>query len=152
MAITLNILGILFILASLMVINRTDKGEKEIYESIVSMHRDVKYYHGIMEDILTSFDELIEESLAKLDKLQSIDYQQLGRIKSNEVCDIQLEEKMARTNDGVKIPDKNEISFRELRKKIHQLNREGLSKEEIAKTLNKSVREIEVILKIWSDI
>ncbi|SHD77044.1 DUF6115 domain-containing protein [Schnuerera ultunensis] len=151
LTIILNVIGLLCIIISLVCINRTLKREKELYEDIVLIHKDIKYYSQTVEYIVNSFDELIENSLNKMDSLQR---QGTNSMDSDEskggIYSINKTGEKDKTSlldeSGEENNDNEDINI-----KVLELKELGLSNEEIAKKLNKGIREVDIIIKMWSN-
>ncbi|HSH36709.1 DUF6115 domain-containing protein [Schnuerera sp.] len=145
LSIVLNVIGLLCILISLILITKINKKEKDIYNEILVIHEDIKYYSHVIEDTLNNFDDLIETSLHKFTVLQK------DRQKN-----VNKEELMKKTHENKNnLLDKStneNIHNEELNRKIFQLKNLGLSNEEIAKKLNKGIREVDIIIKMWPNI
>lgn len=152
LTIILNIIGLLCIIVSLVYINKTSKEEKNLYEEIVLINKDIKYYFHSIEEILNSFDELLENSLYKFETMEIE-----NSIISNNVESEELFYRKNNTSEQNK-KDSLESSIIEKNKvyngneEIFELKKMGLSNEEIAKKLNKGIREVDIIIKIWSSI
>lgn len=145
LSMVLNIIGLICIIISLIFINKTFKKEMDIYEEIILIHNNVKDYSAAMENVLTSFDELMESSLEKIEFIEkNIAYDDIAEMENIEVChesnEIILEE-LNIDNDSTK----------EFYKKVLDLNNIGLPNEEIARKLNIGVREVEIMLKMWNN-
>ena len=152
LSIILNIVGLLCIVISLIIINNISKEEKELYEEILLIYEDVKYCSSAMENIFNSFDDLIETSLNNLETYQkkhlSItdkEYVERDNYSSNNT----LNQNRKNILDDSKVDN---ISNKEINRRIFQLKEQGLSNEQIAKKLNKGVREVDIIIKMWSSI
>lgn len=152
LTVILNFVGVIFILIALILINKMSNNEKEIYESIIMMHKDIKYYSATVENIMNDFEELIDTSLAKLSVLEKKELNKAVSITEVETNLNKSENKEAIISDQIGKTKNDEMNSNNISRSIIQLKKEGLSTEEIAKKLNKSVREIEIILKIWSKV
>ena len=152
LSIILNIVGLLCIVISLIIINNISKEEKELYEEILLIHEDVKYCSSAMENIFSSFDDLIETSLNNLETYQKkhltiMDKEYVER--DNYSSDNNLDQNEKNILDDSK---EDNISNKEINRRIFQLKEQGLSNEQIAKKLNKGIREVDIIIKMWSSI
>jgi Na+/phosphate symporter len=137
----LNIVGLIFIIISIIIIKKTSKKETAIYKEILLIEDNIKSYSLSIENILNNFDELIDSSLSKLEFME----------KQNEepfkVHDSYfMENKTLLEEDNAK-----EDYIDTIYDEIIKLNKIGLSNEEIAKKLNIGIREVEVFLKIWKN-
>lgn len=147
----LNIAGLLCIVVSLITINNISKEEKELYEEILLIYEDVKYCSSAMENIFSSFDDLIETSLNNLETYQKkhltiMDKEYVER--DNYSSDNNLDQNEKNILDD----SEEDNSNKEINRKIFQLKKQGLSNEQIAKKLNKGIREVDIIIKMWSSI
>ena len=147
----LNIAGLLCIVVSLIIINNISKEEKELYEEILLIYEDVKYCSSAMENIFSSFDDLIETSLNNLETYQKkhltiMDKEYVER--DNYSSDNHLDQNEKNILDD----SEEDNSNKEINRKIFQLKKQGLSNEQIAKKLNKGIREVDIIIKMWSSI
>lgn len=147
----LNIAGLLCIVVSLIIINNISKEEKELYEEILLIYEDVKYCSSAMENIFSSFDDLIETSLNNLETYQKkhltiMDKEYVER--DNYSSDNNLDQNEKNILDD----SEEDNSNKEINRKIFQLKKQGLSNEQIAKKLNKGIREVDIIIKMWSSI
>ncbi|NLJ79171.1 MAG: hypothetical protein GX329_07395 [Tissierellia bacterium] len=144
--ILLNVIGIIIMGLSLLFIKRTLQHEREIYGEVELIHSEIKDYAIAMGDILNDFYELTESNL---DRIENLDI-------DNSIMDIEPDR-----NDGGEEQDMSSIfidSDREspdlqqaLYDDIISLSKIGLSNEEIAKKVNRGIREVEIIIKIWGD-
>lgn len=152
LGVLLNIIGLVCIIVSFVYINKSSKEEKDMYEEMIIIHNNVKDYWIAIENTLDSFDDLIEISLNKVDTLQKetlngIELKESGKEPLNNVQNQQqLKKNVLENSNEIKNPTK------ELYYKVIELKNIGLSNEEIAKKLNKGVREVETIIKMWDNI
>lgn len=151
-AILLNVVAIICIVISLLYINRFSKKENCIYEEILSIYSDIRYYFNSTENIIDDFNDLISNSLNKVENIQ----------------DLRLESEDLAISDDNKInissPTKsssqcimNEInkkdnSNKDIYIKVIELKKSGLSNKEIAKKVDKGVREVEIIIKMLENV
>ncbi|MCF6464708.1 DUF6115 domain-containing protein [Clostridium sp. Cult2] len=152
LTIILNIIGLLFIIVSLVIINKISKEEKSLYEEIVLIYQDIKYYSHSVENLIKSFDDLIGNSLNKFETLQKDNSKVVGGEDSKDVVHNEYnnwEENNKNLLEGI---TKEDIGDVEIKDKIFELKQLGFSNEEIAKRLNKGVREVDIIIKMWSNI
>lgn len=152
LGVLLNIIGLICIIISFIYINKYFKKDKEMYEEMIIIHNNVKDYWTAIENTLNSFDELLETSLNKIETLQK---KTLNGIKPNEVeknylNDEQNEQKYKKII--FENPNKIENETKELYCKVIELKNIGLSNEEIAKKLNKGIREVEIIIRMWDNV
>lgn len=138
--IILNGIGILLILYSVLTIKRDLSKEKSSIKDLDEIQERVKEYYNLTEEIIENFDEIIDSKIEILNK------------DSKEIKELQPYTKDSNMNNLVYDNNTNvdSINFVPLYKKVLELNSIGLTKEEIAKRLNKGVREVEIILKMHS--
>ena len=123
-----------------------------MYEEMIIIYNNVKDYWTAIENTLDSFDELLETSLNKVETLQK---KTLKRIEPNESGKNYLNDEQSQQKYKKIIfenPNKIENEAKELYYKAIELKNIGLSNEEIAKKLNKGIREVEIIIKMWDNI
>ncbi|MBZ2173846.1 hypothetical protein K8M07_01085 [Schnuerera sp. xch1] len=149
--ILLNIIGLLCIVISLYYINRVTKRESNLYDEMVSIYKDIRYYSNTIEDTMRSFNDLIDVSLNKVENLQDIYLQEKKQIKVDETMQ---SNKNKIDSLSIKLKDSNKIEMpnKEIFDKAVQLKENGLSNKEIAQKLNKGIREVEIILKMMKNI
>lgn len=141
--ILLNIIGITIIVLSLFFINRTLEHERELYEEIKLLYADIKDYSSSMENTLNDFYELVE---VNLDKIEGLNKDSNTVDVFDEIVDTKEE---SIDNIFVDRDEESLDSHEKLYRNIMRLKEIGLSKEEIAKKVNKGVREVEIIIKMW---
>lgn len=143
----MSIIGLLLIIVSLIYINKILKNEKNIYEKTLSIYDDIKYYHDLTENIVSDFNDLIENSLNKTEKIQD---SYLKNDNKEEKTDIINSNKILIQETSHNEIDNNTTN--EVYNQILELKKLGLSSKEIAKKLNKGVREVEIIIKMIENI
>lgn len=157
----LIIIGILLILYSIFVIKKDLSKDRSIVEDLSIIEARVKDYHDLTEEIILDFDRLIDTKLDVMKIGNNYDM----KIANNEIAtdkstDIKGDEFQTIDNEQAIVNEKNvfvDDIHKELEiispihKKILELNSLGLTKIEIAKTLNKGVREIDIILNLYDN-
>ncbi len=146
----LNVVGIVIIIISIIVIYIINKKEKSIYSQISSMHDDVKYYYNSLENMINSFDDLVENSINKIEKIQDTFTDNNKReIKDNKAGFISKDILMQKNiiNDSPKEDVKDRVY-----KKIYELKKLGLSNKEIAQKLKIGIREVEIIINMMENL
>ncbi|NLW22311.1 MAG: hypothetical protein GXY88_03495 [Tissierellia bacterium] len=140
LSIFLNFFSIICIVIALVWIGRISKKEKDMYKEISIIYEDIKYYSKTVEDTINDFDDLISATLNRMEELQRNYTREYKGIKEKDNVD-------NHSSDG------NEVnSNKDLYKKIIEFKKMGLSNEEIAKKLNKGIREVEIIIRMWGNI
>lgn len=135
----LNIIGFLCILTSLIIIIKTVKKEENIYKEIVSKYKDIKYYYDSMDNIVNSISDIFHMGLNKVESYNALEIREHNGIDDFKVYkhpknELQIEQ--------------HTDNHKEILKKIVELKKQGLSSKEIAKKLNKGIREVEIIIKM----
>lgn len=152
LTIMLNIMGAICITVSIFYIMRINKKEKDIYSEIMVIYKDVKYYYKAIENTLKGFDDLIESSLNKFEGFQHFYYNH-NEIDEMEKSTPQEEDLNIMYESNVLENVSHSVTpNRELYEKVTELRSIGLSNKEIAKKLNKGVREIDIIIKMWGNL
>ena len=153
LGILLSIIGLICIIISLIYINKISKKERDIYEEIVIIHSDVKEYSFIMEGILNNFDNLIETSLSKIEEIPKSPVNNIENEKPTKKQQLNKEENDQQFRRNLLNDDEGTEDFTNtLYREIIELKNIGLSNEEIAKKVNKGIREVEIITKMWGNI
>ena len=137
-AIILNIFGLLLIVFSIFIIKR-DLNQEEKYDDLHQIEENIKEYYQLTEEIVINFDNMIEDKITMLSNQ--------GKEKVHEIKD----ENIDKTNKNLILREDSERIVDNLNpdiSKILELQKIGLSKEEIARKLNKGIREIDIILKM----
>ncbi|NLJ99358.1 MAG: hypothetical protein GX320_08875 [Tissierellia bacterium] len=146
LSVLLNIVGLIFIALSLFFINKISQEEKDIYNEIRLIYNDIKDYSLAIDNTLDSFYELVQTNLKKIDNLNS----------KNRIIEIDDKATNKKNKQINKIFEDNDEGFKDssesLYREIISLREIGFSNEEIAKRLNKGVREVEIIIKMWGNI
>lgn len=137
--IILNIIGLILVIFSIYLIFRDIRKQNKLVSDLDSIENKLKEYYNFTEEIAENFDDIIEYKLDTIDN--KINNKILKDIKNKDI-----EDKNIKVEDN----ESNEISnIIPIHKKVIELKEIGLTKEEIAKKLNKGIREIEIILKIY---
>lgn len=134
--ILLSIIGIIFIMLSLIYINKIEKKEKDYYEELIDTHNNIKQYSLNMDKKFNDFYNLIDSRLNEANLLSEKD------IKDNQYYKKEVLENLEDMDES-----SNEIFY-----KIKELKNVGFSNEEIAKKLNKGIREIDIIMKLHNNL
>ena len=131
--------GILITFISLYFIIKNDNSEKKYYEEILSIYEEIKKYGELSRDTMAQMDGLIKSTINLLND-DSYEFKRdtlsIDDVKSNQIS------KQILFND---IENKNNINYAE---KVIELKNIGLTNEEIAKKLEKGIREVDIILKM----
>lgn len=131
--IILNIIGLILIAFSICVIGKNTRKQKELVNDLKTIEDKLKEYHRFTEEIAGSFDDIIKY------KLDTIDTK----------IDNTLDNKILRDEDEKSNETDETLNLSSIHTKVIELKKIGLTNEEIAKKLNKGVREIEIILKMY---
>lgn len=116
------------------------------------MHEDVKNYYDSLESVANDFDELIENSLNKVEKIQD-NYIEIENRKTNGIVeelkpfstDVLVKKNIIGNN--IKKETKDGIY-----EKIIELKKLGLSNREIAQKLKIGIREVEIIISMMEKL
>ncbi len=152
LGILMSIIGLICIVVSLIYINKISKKEKNIYEEMIMIQDNIKDYSFAIENTINSFDDLIGNSLNKIENIQENKIYNVQDRKKEKKNLTKEETKQQFKKDILGKPSKSEDSTKALYEKIIDLKNIGLSNEEIAKKLNKGIREVEIIMKMWGNI
>lgn len=139
--IILNVVGLILIIYSIYVIRKDMNNQKTIVDDLNLIENRVKEYYNLTEEIVEDFDEIIDLKLEMINKENK-------KKNKEELNNLNDKFKSYIDNNSPTLPNENLNLFH---KKIIELEKIGLTKEEIAKKLNKGVREIEIILKMHKD-
>ncbi|NLY84736.1 MAG: hypothetical protein GX077_00065 [Tissierellia bacterium] len=134
----LFIVGFILIGISLLVILKDLKRSELEIEEINRIEENVKEYYKLTEEMIETFDDVIGS------KIEEISDEKINFNKDTEKDKRKKIDLLEVNNNTNKISDNNIIE------KIFQLQSIGLNTEEIAKKLDKGVREIEIIIKMYS--
>ena len=132
--IILNIIGLTLVIFSIYFIFKDIRKQSNLANDLNSIENKIKEYHELTEEIAENFDDIMEY------KLDTIDNEINNRfLKGKEIKDKDMED--SKTDEIQNLAP--------IHRKVIELREIGLTKEEIAKKLNKGIREIEIILKIY---
>lgn len=139
--ITLNIIGLILIIYSISIIKKDLSNKEKTKDDLSLMEKRIKEYYNLTEEIVEEFDEIIDSKLEMIYKENDI-------INTNpsKIHNTNSEEDTPLTNNKVNNNNKDTNLFYN---KVIELKRIGLTNEEIAKKLNKGIREVEIILKMY---
>lgn len=157
------ILGVVFIFVALIFLSKQGKAEKDIYNDILVKHKDIKDYTGTMEQIINNMDALIDNVLEKYNVLEEKIEKEKERLRKernkyssiNQQKDkqaIKQEEKIEKEYKESEHPNEkqNFDKKKTLREEVTELKKAGLTNQQIAKRLGKSIREIDIITKMFN--
>lgn len=146
----LNIIGLFFIIISIVLIKKTSDREMAVYEEILIIENNIKSYSVMIENILNNFDKLMDSSL---DKLKSIEKQNIHNGNAEKIKYESIESKNSYLIKNKILAEENieHEGTNEFYSKIIKLAEIGLNSEEIARKLNVGIREVEIFLKIWDN-
>lgn len=138
----LSAIGILLIVYSIYIIKKDIVDNKNKVEELLLIEKKTKQYYEYTDDIVSSFDKLVDLKLEKIDvnNYDVIEKQEDFHIESDD----QTLEKSISNERNPKLENLSQEN-----KKIIDLLDVGLTQEEIAKKLNKGVREIDIISKMY---
>lgn len=136
--IILNTVGIVLIIYSIYIIKKDTNKENNVINELDLIEGRVQEYYNLTEEIIENFDEIIDSKLDMLNK----DNKNLSKFQPSNENNL--------VNSLINPVNSNIDSVNYFHKKIIELNSIGLTKEEIAKKLNKGIREIDMVLKIYN--
>lgn len=141
LSIVLNIIGIILVLYSVYVINKDISKKKVLVDDLNLIEERVKEYYKLTENIVEDFDGIMESKLEIIDRNKAAE-------NNEQLIPENIMEKFI-VNDNRKINDKE--SSNSIYEKIMELKTIGLTNEEIAKKLNKGIREVEIVFKMYNN-
>jgi GTPase involved in cell partitioning and DNA repair len=141
LSIVLNIIGIILVLYSVYVINKDISKKKVLVDDLNLIEERVKEYYKLTENIVEDFDGIMESKLEIIDRNKAAE-------NNEQLIPENIMEKFI-VNDNRKINDKE--SSNSIYEKIIELKTIGLTNEEIAKKLNKGIREVEIVFKMYNN-
>lgn len=157
MYVTLILFGIVIIITSIYLINNITDKESKIYNDIIKKHDEIIEYSNMLNDIVSNLDNLLDNTIDKIEKNNNIDTLRedydIDRLKTKENDDynesyssdnINKLENICIVNSNLE----NDIDDNNIEKLVYNFHKQGLSSQEIAKTLKKGIREIEIIIKL----
>jgi len=130
-------IGIILIGLSIFIIRKDLKRTEKELSEINKIEKNVKEYYKLTEEMIESFDDIIG---SKVEDLYS------KKVDNKRNIDKNNNQLIASLNSGT-YSDKNQNN--DLIKKVLELQSIGLNSEEIAKKLNRGIREVEIILKMY---
>lgn len=149
MGTVLNVVGIFFIIFSLICIKKLSSKELEIYEEMLEVEYNVRNYYSSIKDLLEDFDIILEDSLNKIDLISKADQKAISNSKLVQKQEKNYEDKGFSPNKALIFHgNENKDLEQSNYNKVIELKRAGLSNKEIAKKLSMGIREVEVYLKI----
>ncbi|HHV27262.1 hypothetical protein FYJ27_04410 [Anaerosalibacter bizertensis] len=129
----LLLIGILLVIISFTYIMREEKRKDKKYKYIEEMYLDIKKHEEMSIKIMEEFEMLVNSSIDKIEnKFENLNDNEQYRTKEEEY--LFKEDKYTEENEEIA--------------KIFELKNIGLTNKEIAKKLNRGVREIDIILKM----
>ncbi len=138
--ISLSLIGIVLIIYSLFIIKKDLLKDETKFEKLNAIEENVKNHYNSTNEIILSFNELVELKLEEI----NVD----TKIKTD-TPNIQTTDSI---NKNKKVPEINNFNKKidPTHKKVMELLEIGLSEVEIAKRLNKGIREVEIIIKMYN--
>ncbi|MEY8415780.1 hypothetical protein AAK964_05715 [Tissierella praeacuta] len=130
-SIILNTIGSILIIYSIYIIRKDLVNNKNNNDNLNSIEERVKEYYNLTENMVEEFSEVIHS------KLEIINTENVQRVE--------------RQLYNIEEDSLNNFNINSIHSKIIELEGIGLTKEEIARKLNKGIREIEIILKMYEN-
>ncbi|MCR2042742.1 DUF6115 domain-containing protein [Anaerosalibacter massiliensis] len=131
--IVLLFIGIILVIISFIYILKIEKEKDEKYNYIEEMYLEIKKYNNKSMEIMEEFEELVDLSISNIE---------------NTLEDKNKEKQSISNKKNNLFESKNYLTEKSQIDKILELKKIGLTNEEIAKKLNKGIREIDIILKV----
>ena len=140
--IILNIIGLILIIYSIYIIRKDLTNHNTTVNDLNQIEERVKEYYNLTEEIIEEFDEIIDSKLEMINKKNE-------KIHNEQLNSIIISDNNLLSNDSSNMVSINSSS---IHKNVVELKKIGLTNEEIAKKLNKGIREVEIILKMYENI
>lgn len=131
-SIILSTIGTILIICSIYTIRKDLINNKSIVNDLNLIEKRVKEYYDLTKKRVEEIDEIIDSKL------------EIINIENKNNSDKQL----YNVDESISNDNLDNLNANLLHNKIIELAKLGLTKEEIARKLNKGIREIEIILKI----
>lgn len=154
------IIGIILILIAFLLIFMGKDNENEVYKDILEKHKEIKEYSNTLDEIVNNLDELINGTINRTHANKNIyekeneedNYIVKGDKKDKEKINVEfsdiLMDEVNIINNKVTADVADETNENSIEEEILRLNKNGLSSIEIARKLDKGIREVEIILKL----
>lgn len=158
--------GIICILVSLFLIFKIKDRESRIYNDIIEKYSEIVEYSNELDEILNSLEILIKKSTDKEmenknnnninnnnddDSVDAKEYTLLNKNKDN-LSDKSFNNLFNEERKKYQIGENNKTikndNISDLEKNVYSLYNKGFSLNEIAKSLKRGIREIEIVLKV----
>ncbi|WP_425447464.1 DUF6115 domain-containing protein [Dethiothermospora halolimnae] len=139
----LILIGILVVIISTIVIFKNNKEYQNIYDEVNIMYKKIKDYSNNIEIIVNDMEDIVDKFLL-MTEANNVGVK--GRNKSKDIIKQKSTIDIKDTSNIVQEKELDvETSYENEIVRLHEI---GLTNEEIAKTLNKGIREINIILKM----
>lgn len=139
----LILIGILVVIISTSVIFKNNKEYQNIYDEVNIMYKEIKDYSNNIEIIVNDMEDIVDKFLL-MTEANNVGVK--GRNKSKDIIKQKSTIDIKDTSNIVQEKELDvETSYENEIVRLHEI---GLTNEEIAKTLNKGIREINIILKM----
>ncbi|WP_313756538.1 hypothetical protein [Tissierella sp.] len=127
-SIILSTIGLILIIYSIHIIRKDLINSKDKNNDLNLIEERVKEYYNLTENMVEEFSEIIHSKL--------------------EIINMENKKSIERQLHNIEEDNLNNFNINPLHNKIIELESIGLTKEEIARKLDKGIREIEIILKM----
>lgn len=174
----LVLIGIILVSLCLLMMKNQDKRYQRDLDDIYKIHKDIKEYYYMVNDILVKIDEMVELVLAEkdektirdeLDLADNNDEVDNGEEQTQPVVNIKndfVENRTEKDNilnfslesnllaEEFKTDDEKDEKFEadDFRRKVMILHHEGYTLAQIAKMTQRGVREVEVVVKMMQHL
>lgn len=171
----LVLIGIILVALCLLMMKNQDKRYQRDLDDIYKIHKDIKEYYYMVNDILVKIDEMVELVLAEKDEKAIRDEIDLMDNNKNDDDDTQsvvnikndfIENRTEKDNilnfslesnllaEEFKTDDEKDEKFEvdDFRRKVMILHHEGYTLAQIAKMTQRGVREVEVVVKMMQHL
>jgi len=128
----LFIIGLITVICAIFILYRKAEEEKRIYVEILKMYEEIKDYMKITEDIIEDLEVLIGNSINIINEIDEKNKSILEEAEFNK--------------DIFSYKEKNKSDL--LNEEVINLVNHGYSKKEIARKLNRGIREVDIILRM----
>lgn len=169
----LVLVGIMLVIICLIMMKKQDKRYQKDLDDVYKIHKDIKEYYYMINDILVKIDEMVESVMD--DKKENMNEETQNNYLEEEIA----EEVLVVKNDFVETKNETEqdsiLNFSlesnllaeefkteeekdekfevdDFRRKVMILYHEGYTLSQIAKMTQRGVREVEVVVKMMQHL
>lgn len=128
-------IGIILVIVSLIYIKKEERENNSRYANIEKMYLEIKSYSDISVKVMEEYEKLVDLSMDKIESTLEI---------KDENKNYNLKEKRNFFKRENKLEEDEDVDV----EKVLELKDIGLNNKEIARKLNKGIREVDIILKM----